>query len=166
MKRTGRLNRQLSFREGEVGKVRSCDTTEQRVVILLKRTGKSRRLPNICKASIPSSKPNFAIWALKSRRRTTKMGSRKAPELLFVVVCSLCWGPAIGAQGTLRVGAARVDITPADPAHPPSGKYAHEKLYVRAIVLDNGSARAALIAADQGRPLRFSLAAGLQTDRR
>jgi neutral ceramidase len=44
-----------------------------------------------------------------------------------------------------------VDITPpADPAHPPSGKYAHEKLYVRAIVLDNGSARAALIAADQG----------------
>jgi hypothetical protein len=44
-----------------------------------------------------------------------------------------------------------VDITPpVDPAHPPSGKYAHEKLYVRAIVLDNGSARAALIAADQG----------------
>jgi neutral ceramidase len=49
------------------------------------------------------------------------------------------------------VGAARVDITPAsDPANPPSGKYAHEKLYVRAIVLNNGSARAALIGADQG----------------
>jgi hypothetical protein len=48
------------------------------------------------------------------------------------------------------VGAARVDITPqADPANPPSGKYAHERLYVRAIVLDNGAARAALIGADQ-----------------
>ncbi len=51
---------------------------------------------------------------------------------------------------SLRVGAARIDITPAaDPANPPSGKYAHEKLYVRAIVLDNGVARAALIGADQ-----------------
>lgn len=55
------------------------------------------------------------------------------------------------AQGTLRAGAARVDITPAaDPANPPSGKYEHEKLYVRAIVLDNGKTRAALIGADQG----------------
>src|SRR5258708_33756511 len=79
------------------------------------------------------------------------MGRRRKLELLVVWVCSLCWGSAISAQGTLRVGAARVDITPpADPAHPPSGKYAHEKLYVRAIVLDNGSARAALVGADQG----------------
>ncbi len=79
------------------------------------------------------------------------MGYRKALELFVALVFSLCWGAATGAQGTLRVGAARVDITPpSDPAHPPSGKYAHEKLYVRAIVLDNGSARAALIAADQG----------------
>jgi neutral ceramidase len=80
-----------------------------------------------------------------------KMGQRRALELLVVLVCSLFWGSAISAQGTLRVGAARVDITPpADPAHRPSGKYAHEKLYVRAIVLDNGPARAALVGADQG----------------
>ncbi|HXY41362.1 MAG TPA: neutral/alkaline non-lysosomal ceramidase N-terminal domain-containing protein [Vicinamibacteria bacterium] len=51
----------------------------------------------------------------------------------------------------LRAGAARVDVTPAgDPAYPASGRYAHERLYVRAIVLDNGSARAALIGADLG----------------
>jgi neutral ceramidase len=81
-----------------------------------------------------------------------EMSNKRVLELLVVLLCSLCWGTAIRAQqGTLRVGAARLDITPAaDPAHPPSGKYAHEKLYVRAIVLDNGSARAALIAADQG----------------
>ena len=55
------------------------------------------------------------------------------------------------AQSSFRVGAARLDITPpADPANPSSGKYAHERLFVRAIVLDNGTARAALIAADQG----------------
>lgn len=79
------------------------------------------------------------------------MGIRRALELLVVLVCSLCFGAAISAQRTLRVGASRVDITPAaDPAHPPSGKYAHEKLYLRAILLDNGTTRAALIGADQG----------------
>jgi neutral ceramidase len=52
-------------------------------------------------------------------------------------------------SGALRVGAARVDITPpVNPAYPPSGKYDHEKLYVRAIVLDNGQTRAALVGAD------------------
>jgi len=57
----------------------------------------------------------------------------------------------LAAQGNLRVGAARVDITgPTDPANPPAGKYEHERLYVRAIVLDGGATRAALIAADQG----------------
>jgi neutral ceramidase len=76
----------------------------------------------------------------------------KARILLFVVfvIHSLFGGHEAFAQGKLRVGAARVDITPAsDPANPPSGKYAHENLYVRAIVLENGSARAALIGADQ-----------------
>ncbi|MGA8442113.1 MAG: neutral/alkaline non-lysosomal ceramidase N-terminal domain-containing protein [Candidatus Sulfotelmatobacter sp.] len=69
--------------------------------------------------------------------------------LLFAF--SLFAAPPATAQGTLRVGAARLDITPAsDPANPPSGKYSHEKLYVRAIVLDTGATRAALIGADQG----------------
>jgi neutral ceramidase len=52
--------------------------------------------------------------------------------------------------GCSERGPARVDITPpADPANPPSGKYEHERLYVRAIVLENGSAKAVLIGADQ-----------------
>ena len=51
--------------------------------------------------------------------------------------------------GTLSVGAARVEITPAPkPDWPASGKYDHEKMYVRAIVLDNGATRAALVSAD------------------
>ncbi|MFN7920358.1 MAG: neutral/alkaline non-lysosomal ceramidase N-terminal domain-containing protein [Bryobacteraceae bacterium] len=53
-------------------------------------------------------------------------------------------------RGSLKVGAARVDITPpANPEYPASGKYEHERLYVRAIVLDNGATRAAIIGADQ-----------------
>src|SRR5436190_23952826 len=67
--------------------------------------------------------------------------------LLFI----MCFGVAQAADhGSLRAGAARVDITPpVNPEYPPSGKYAHERLYIRAIVLDNGVTRAALIGADQ-----------------
>jgi hypothetical protein len=76
--------------------------------------------------------------------------SRILPSVVLAIA-TLFSGYQAFAQGVLHVGAARVDITPpADPANPPSGKYAHEKLYVRAIVLDNGSRRAALIGADQG----------------
>lgn len=71
--------------------------------------------------------------------------------LAAMFLCSSFAVVTTHAQGTFRVGAARVDITPAsEPGNPPSGKYAHERLYVRAIVLDNGISRAALIGADQG----------------
>jgi hypothetical protein len=63
---------------------------------------------------------------------------------------------AVGAEaGTLRVGAARVDITPAaDAALPLNGfasrtqgfKAIHDRIYVRAIVLDDGTTQAALMA--------------------
>ncbi len=72
-----------------------------------------------------------------------------APILIFLLMAStlVCSAQAPG----LRSGAARVDITP--PLLPgssaPTGKYDHEHLYVRAIVVDNGKTRAALIGADQ-----------------
>jgi hypothetical protein len=70
-----------------------------------------------------------------------------APAALALLLAA----PPHAAAQSLRVGAARVDITPpADPANPPSGKYAHEKLYLRAIVLDNGTTRAARIGAAPG----------------
>jgi hypothetical protein len=73
-----------------------------------------------------------------------------SPSILLLI-CSLFAAHQVIAQGTLRVGAARVDITPpSDAANPPSGKYAHEKLYARAIVLDTGATRAALIGVDLG----------------
>lgn len=62
------------------------------------------------------------------------------------------WGAEPGA---LRAGAARVDITPpADAALPMNGfasrtqgfKAIHDPVYVRAIVLDDGSTQAALVA--------------------
>lgn len=64
-------------------------------------------------------------------------------RLSVPVLIAACASLAAGSG--LRVGAAKVDYTP--PAGPSQlGKYEHERLYVRAIVLENGSARAALIA--------------------
>jgi neutral ceramidase len=65
-------------------------------------------------------------------------------------ICNSAFG-AGAERGHLRVGAARVDITPpVNPQYPPSGKYEHEHLYVRSIVLDNGVTRAAFLSTDLG----------------
>ncbi len=79
----------------------------------------------------------------------TKMTTSRTLIMAALAFALASSGIAI-ERGPLRAGAARVDITPpANSEYPPSGKYAHERLYVRAIVLDNGVTRAALIGADQ-----------------
>jgi hypothetical protein len=69
----------------------------------------------------------------------------KLTVILFVAALS-----SVFCQGrSLRAGAARVDITPpVNPEYPPSGRYDHEKLYIRVVVLDNGETRAALLGGD------------------
>jgi neutral ceramidase len=73
-----------------------------------------------------------------------------------LLVCGLSLTITAGAQaGPLRAGAARVDITPpADAALPMAGyggrtqgfKGIHDRIYVRAIVLDDGATQAAIVA--------------------
>jgi len=55
---------------------------------------------------------------------------------------------AQAATGDLRVGAARVDITPPADALPFPYVAILDHIHARAIVIDNGSSRAALISAD------------------
>lgn len=64
---------------------------------------------------------------------------------------SLFWVCCIAASmnasaGPLRVGAARVDLTPGGSAA--QHEYAHESVYARAIVLGNGETKAVLAGAD------------------
>lgn len=63
------------------------------------------------------------------------------------------WAAGSGA-GPLRVGASRIEFTHLSPppATPPSGRFEHEKLFLRAIVLDNGATRAALLTVDGNAP--------------
>lgn len=72
--------------------------------------------------------------------------------LVFALpICSPIWG---APQGTLSVGAARVDITPsADAALPMSGyrgrgpfQSIHDHIYARAIVLSDGTQDAAILS--------------------
>ena len=74
---------------------------------------------------------------------------------LLVIALSVAATPSrlATAQGvtvspSLRAGAAKVDVTPSPL--PRNALGVHDRLYARAIVLDNGSATAALITVDAG----------------
>jgi hypothetical protein len=76
-----------------------------------------------------------------------------------IVICAICLlGESVSAQvPTLRAGAAKIVITPAPDAALPMSGYAgrkagfkniHDDLHVRAIVVDDGTNQAALIACE------------------
>jgi neutral ceramidase len=70
-----------------------------------------------------------------------------------VVGLVLTWAMAVTAYAQpegLRAGAAKVDITPAPDALPAGYEGILDQIYSRAIVLDSGSAKAALISVDAG----------------
>ncbi len=76
-------------------------------------------------------------------------------RLMVVAILAFAVPHAVSAQNTrvtpsLRVGAAKVDVTPADSELPKNYLGVLDRLYARAIVLDNGGARAALITVDAG----------------
>ena len=64
----------------------------------------------------------------------------------FAALSSTVEADAAASAGSLRAGAARVELAPAAS----TARYDHEHVYIRAIVLDNGTARAALLGADMG----------------
>jgi hypothetical protein len=69
---------------------------------------------------------------------------RRLLPLLF------CCFAATAAAADLQVGAARVDLTPAADALPPNYLGINDPIFARAIVLDNGDTRAALVTLDAG----------------
>src|SRR6185436_19037299 len=69
---------------------------------------------------------------------------------LAILIIMLAAAQSVRADSPLRVGAAKVDVTPAESALPRTYLGVLDRLYARAIVLDNGAARAALITVDAG----------------
>jgi hypothetical protein len=70
--------------------------------------------------------------------------------LMMTILAVLAVGPAPAQTPALRVGAARVDITPAGDALTGIYEGILDRLYSRAIVIDNGATRAALVSLDAG----------------
>jgi neutral ceramidase len=69
--------------------------------------------------------------------------------VLAILIAMLPWGTFAQAPATsFRVGAAKVDITPTQLPKNSEGILDHS--YARAIVIDNGATRAALVSADAG----------------
>jgi neutral ceramidase len=71
-------------------------------------------------------------------------------SLLVSWIVILGMPAAAYAQNTLRVGAAKVDVTPAQKDLPKNYDGILDHIYSRAIVIDNGNAAAALITVDAG----------------
>src|SRR5437773_1967410 len=73
--------------------------------------------------------------------------------LLFTVLTILAFGiprEGFAQNSSLRAGAAKVDVTPAESELPRNYEGILDHLYARAIVLDNGSTSSALISVDAG----------------
>ena len=72
----------------------------------------------------------------------------------LVLVGLFAWPMCAAAQGTLKAGAARVDITPAPDEFPYQARgerpYAgvHDPVYARALVLDDGTRQVAIVVVD------------------
>ena len=64
-------------------------------------------------------------------------------------ICESCKTAAKGVH-ELRVGIAKIDITPDPAALPPGFEGINDRLYARVIVIDNGLTRAALVTIDAG----------------
>jgi hypothetical protein len=82
------------------------------------------------------------------------MRAKSMKACLAIAAVSLLMASAIQAQpsgeagATLRAGAARIDYTPRDPQLPGNFTGVLDPIFVRTLVLDNGSTRAALVAVD------------------
>jgi len=70
--------------------------------------------------------------------------------LVMVLAVGVVAAAAQGTSGGVRAGAAKVDVTPPEAQLPPNGFGVLDHLYARAIVLESGETRAALITVDAG----------------
>lgn len=70
----------------------------------------------------------------------------KVSAVLIATWCAV----AVPEAQTLRAGAAKVDVTPAESALPASYEGVLDRIHARAIVLDDGRAKAALVSVDAG----------------
>jgi neutral ceramidase len=70
--------------------------------------------------------------------------------VLTILLCATAGVSRAQAPLALKVGAAKVDVTPAESELPKTYEGIHDRLHSRAIVIDNGVTRAAFLTLDAG----------------
>lgn len=98
-------------------------------------------LETICPGSAASSR---VLPRAPSRRECVM----RAVLTVAVAMLSLAALPAGAQTSGLKVGAAKIDVTPPKDQLPKTSRGILDPVYVRAIVIDNGRTRAALVTAD------------------
>jgi hypothetical protein len=71
-------------------------------------------------------------------------------KAVFAAFCAVLMLTGASAAPVFKVGAAKIDITPAADKLPKGMTGINDHIFVRAIVIDNGTTKAALITADVG----------------
>jgi neutral ceramidase len=73
-------------------------------------------------------------------------------KISYLVLCALMLGAShmASAAAALRAGAARIDITPDETKLPKGFEGINDRIFVRAIVVDDGRTRAGLVTVDVG----------------
>jgi neutral ceramidase len=73
-------------------------------------------------------------------------------KISCLLLCAMMFGisHALPAEAALRAGAARVDITPDEAKLPKGFEGINDRIFVRAIVMDDGRTRAGLVTVDVG----------------
>src|SRR5690349_12725741 len=92
----------------------------------------------------------MCLWRIRSARSGRIETMKKSLTAAWIVI-SL--GMSVGAyaqNAALRVGAAKVDVTPAPADLPKNYDGILDHIYSRAIVIDNGTTSAALVSVDAG----------------
>nr|WP_319399644.1 neutral/alkaline non-lysosomal ceramidase N-terminal domain-containing protein [uncultured Carboxylicivirga sp.] len=71
-------------------------------------------------------------------------------SIFIILSVNIISGLSQSKQASFMVGAAKIDITPSEDNLPKGFFRIHDNLFIRAIVIDNGTTSAALIAVDRG----------------
>jgi hypothetical protein len=79
-----------------------------------------------------------------------KMRISQSILLALLITVLPCLGLAQSMESLFKAGAAKVDVTPLESELPENIEGIHDRLYSRAIVVDNGVTSAALITVDTG----------------
>src|SRR5690349_4570101 len=110
-------------------------------------------MPDLLPKKVCGGRRATCLWRIRSAKHNRPNRNKIMKKSLAAAGIVLALGMSTGANAqntALRVGAAKVDVTPAPTELPKNYEGILDHIFSRAIVIDNGTASAALISVDAG----------------